>query len=179
VGDLESLETVGSLSLLSDDIEDLVDELGSFGVVTLSPVVLRDGTKAISDEMKNVDDRFLYSHQHQTERGPYQDQISINGMSPCLTTIPLDSPTHMLSGLKRFPKGPLLIESMVPGSKSTRTARGTYLPKRQAISLGRPWTGMMKRKRNILLGGSLVEVDLDLIQLGLGLTNETTVKKGC
>ena len=54
VGDLESLETVGTLSLLSDDIENLVDELGSFGVVTLSPVVLRDETKAISDETKNI-----------------------------------------------------------------------------------------------------------------------------
>ncbi len=37
--DLESLKTVTSLGLLSDDVEDLVDELGSLSVVTLGPVV--------------------------------------------------------------------------------------------------------------------------------------------
>ena len=39
VGDLEALEAVTALSLLTDDIEDGVDELGTFGVVTLGPVV--------------------------------------------------------------------------------------------------------------------------------------------
>jgi len=39
VTDLESLKTVTSLGLLSDDVEDLVDELGSLSVVTLGPVV--------------------------------------------------------------------------------------------------------------------------------------------
>jgi hypothetical protein len=43
VGDLEPLETVGPLGFLSDDIEDLVDELGSFSVVTLGPVVSGTG----------------------------------------------------------------------------------------------------------------------------------------
>jgi len=33
-----------------------------------------------------------------------------------------------LSGRKSSPYGPALIESMVPGSKSTRTALGTYFP---------------------------------------------------
>lgn len=37
-------------------------------------------------------------------------------------------PNTKLSGLKICPNGPDLTESMVPGSKSTRTARGTYLP---------------------------------------------------
>ena len=32
-----------------------------------------------------------------------------------------------MSGLKIWPKGPDLTESMVPGSRSTRMARGTYL----------------------------------------------------
>ena len=39
VGDLEALEAVTALSLLTADIEDGVDELGTFGVVTLGPVV--------------------------------------------------------------------------------------------------------------------------------------------
>ena len=43
VGDLEPLETIGPLGFLSDDIEDLVYELGSFGVMTLGPVVSGTG----------------------------------------------------------------------------------------------------------------------------------------
>lgn len=43
MGDLEPLETIGPLGFLSDDIEDLVDELGSFGVMTLGPVVSGTG----------------------------------------------------------------------------------------------------------------------------------------
>jgi len=43
VGDLESLEAIAALSFLSDDIEDGVDELGTFGVVTLGPVVTGTG----------------------------------------------------------------------------------------------------------------------------------------
>ncbi|GMR35948.1 hypothetical protein PMAYCL1PPCAC_06143, partial [Pristionchus mayeri] len=39
VGKLESLEAVASLSLLADNVEDLVHELGSLGVVSLCPVV--------------------------------------------------------------------------------------------------------------------------------------------
>lgn len=37
-------------------------------------------------------------------------------------------PNTKLSGLKICPNGPERTESMVPGSRSTRTARGTYLP---------------------------------------------------
>lgn len=43
MGDLEPLETIGPLGFLSDDVEDLVDELGSFGVMTLGPVVSGTG----------------------------------------------------------------------------------------------------------------------------------------
>jgi len=39
VGDLETLKAVGSLGLSSDDIEDRVDKLGSFSVMSLGPVV--------------------------------------------------------------------------------------------------------------------------------------------
>ena len=35
-----------------------------------------------------------------------------------------DCPNTKLSGLKIWPKGPDLTESMVPGSRSTRTACG-------------------------------------------------------
>ena len=43
VGDLETLEAVTALSLATDNIDDLVDELGTLGVVTLSPVVTSTG----------------------------------------------------------------------------------------------------------------------------------------
>jgi len=39
VGDLETLKAIATLSFLSDNIEDGVDELGSLGVMTLGPVV--------------------------------------------------------------------------------------------------------------------------------------------
>merc|ERR1711876_138623 len=39
VGDLEALEAIATLSLLTDNIEDGVDKLGTLGVVTLGPVV--------------------------------------------------------------------------------------------------------------------------------------------
>ena len=40
----------------------------------------------------------------------------------------LDMETYKLSGLNKLPRGPPRIESMVPGSRSTKTALGTYLP---------------------------------------------------
>ena len=39
-----------------------------------------------------------------------------------------DLPKTKLSGLKSCPNGPDLTESMVPGSRSINTARGTYFP---------------------------------------------------
>ena len=39
-----------------------------------------------------------------------------------------NKPKTKLSGLKTCPKGPDLTESIVPGSRSMRMARGTYLP---------------------------------------------------
>ena len=43
VGDLETLKAIATLSFLSNDIEDGVDELGSLGVMTLGPVVTGTG----------------------------------------------------------------------------------------------------------------------------------------
>lgn len=53
-------------------------------------------------------------------------------------------PNTKLSGLKICPKGPDLTESMVPGSKSTRMARGTYLPPPQEREREKTWR---ERKR--------------------------------
>lgn len=39
VGDLETLEAVAALGLTTDDIEDLVNKLGTLSVMTLGPVV--------------------------------------------------------------------------------------------------------------------------------------------
>lgn len=40
----------------------------------------------------------------------------------------VNSPKTKLSGLKICPKGPERTESIVPGSRSTKTALGTYFP---------------------------------------------------
>lgn len=39
VGDLEALEAVASLSLTADDVDNLVNQFGTLGIVTLGPVV--------------------------------------------------------------------------------------------------------------------------------------------
>ena len=49
VGDLETLETIAAFGFLSDDIEDGVNELSTFSVVTLGPVVT--GTSLAEDEV--------------------------------------------------------------------------------------------------------------------------------
>lgn len=43
VGDLETLEAITALGFTADDIENLVNKLGTLGVVTLSPVVTSTG----------------------------------------------------------------------------------------------------------------------------------------
>lgn len=97
VGDLETLQTVDSFGFFSDDIEDRVDEFGTFSVMALGPVVTSTGLT--KDAVEGVSAR--RTHQK----------------------VPR---THKLSGLKRLPRGPALMLSIVPGSKSTKTARGTY-----------------------------------------------------
>lgn len=49
VGDLEALKAVAALSLAADNVKNLVDELGTLGVVTLGPVVT--GTGLTEDEV--------------------------------------------------------------------------------------------------------------------------------
>jgi len=49
VGDLETLEAIATFGLLTDDVEDGVDELSTLGVVTLGPVVT--GTSLTEDEV--------------------------------------------------------------------------------------------------------------------------------
>jgi len=49
VGDLEALKAVATLSLLTDNVEDGVDKLSTFSVVTLGPVVT--GTGLTEDEV--------------------------------------------------------------------------------------------------------------------------------
>ena len=49
VGDLETLKAIATLSFLSDNIEDGVNELSTFGVVTLGPVVT--GTSLSEDKV--------------------------------------------------------------------------------------------------------------------------------
>lgn len=43
MSDLETLEAVAALGLTTDDIQDLVDQLGTLSVVTLGPVVASTG----------------------------------------------------------------------------------------------------------------------------------------
>jgi hypothetical protein len=54
VGDLETLEAVATLGLAADDIEDVVDKLSSFSVMTLGPVV--SGTGLTENEVVGTEE---------------------------------------------------------------------------------------------------------------------------
>merc|ERR1712195_169644 len=54
VGDLESLEAIAALSFLADNIEDGVDKLGAFGVMSLGPVV--SGTGLSEDKVVGAEE---------------------------------------------------------------------------------------------------------------------------
>merc|ERR1719272_2726186 len=54
VGDLEALEAIAALSFLADDIEDGVDELSTFGVMSLGPVVT--GTSLTEHEVVGAEE---------------------------------------------------------------------------------------------------------------------------
>ncbi|KAF3844547.1 hypothetical protein F7725_007710 [Dissostichus mawsoni] len=56
-----------------------------------------------------------------------QSQPSASFLTTSRTESTSSAPSTKLSGLKIWPKGPDLTESMVPGSKSTSTARGQLL----------------------------------------------------
>jgi hypothetical protein len=54
VGDLETLQAVAALGLTTDNIDDLVNKLGTFSVVTLGPVVA--GTRLAEDEVVGTEE---------------------------------------------------------------------------------------------------------------------------
>jgi hypothetical protein len=54
VGDLETLEAVTGLSLATDNIDDLVDELSTLSVVTLGPVV--SGTRLAENKVVGTEE---------------------------------------------------------------------------------------------------------------------------
>jgi len=92
-------------------------------------------------------------------------------------------PKTKLSGLKICPNGPDRTESMVPGSRSTRTARGTYLPPERD---GRIFTcSSIQHNCNkaysvrfylavisieVFLTSSLIVVHVDSLELKIGVT---------
>ena len=135
MGELEALETVARLGLFSDDIQDRVDELGPFGIVSFGPIVART--------------RLTY---RTSERCI---------LVMCCRVID-NVPKTKLSGRKSCPKGPLRTESIVPGSRSTRTARGTYLPPRQ---IDRTVCVELERVIVSRFTGCFVVVDVDAFEL--------------
>lgn len=82
-------------------------------------------------------------------------QNIIQGLNQPISSLKLaDLPKTKLSGLKICPKGPERTESIVPGSRSTKTARGTYFPpnieqinpyKHQQTEILLPCRGMSER----------------------------------
>jgi len=54
VGDLETLEAVAALGLTTHDVEDLVDQFGTLGVMALGPVVT--GTGLAEDEVVGAEE---------------------------------------------------------------------------------------------------------------------------
>lgn len=54
VGDLEALEAVAAFGLTADNVEDVVDELSTLGVVALGPVV--SGTGLAKDEVVGTEE---------------------------------------------------------------------------------------------------------------------------
>ena len=98
--ELESLKTIAALCFFTGDIEYRVNKLSALCVVTFCPVVTSSTLSCYLNKLINSENSWSW----------------------------LNLPKTKLSGLKICPNGPDLMESMVPGSKSTRTERGTYLP---------------------------------------------------
>merc|ERR1712190_688927 len=66
VGDLETLETIATFGLLSDNVEDGVNKFGTFGVVTLGPVVT--GTGLTEDEVVGSEELTEWSSSDRVHR---------------------------------------------------------------------------------------------------------------
>ncbi len=102
MGQLETLKTIAIFRFLAHDIQHKVDELGTFSVVTLIIII------------------------GQIRNGLITCYILRDYTLAQLFPAP-DCPKTKLSGLNNCPYGEARTESMVPGSKSTSTARGTNL----------------------------------------------------
>ena len=102
---LEALQQVATFSFFSYYIKDLFNQFCALCVVSLGPC--RVGRKQVTSQN-------LFSQ-------------LCNGSSYQLLPAP-DCPQTKLSGRKSFPWSPPRMWSSTPGSKSTKTARGTYLP---------------------------------------------------
>lgn len=102
VGDLEPLQAVGVLCFFADNVEHGINELGTLGIIWNKPNSSWSGT-------------------------PHK-MGGARHLRPFAQLLPAPLwPKTKLSGRKRPPRGPERTESMVPGSRSMRTARGTYL----------------------------------------------------
>jgi hypothetical protein len=66
VGDLETLETIATFGLLSDNVEDGVNKFGTFGVMTLGPVVT--GTGLTEDEVVGSEELTEWSSSDRVHR---------------------------------------------------------------------------------------------------------------
>jgi hypothetical protein len=66
VGDLETLETIATFGLFSDNVEDGVDEFSTFGVMTLGPVVT--GTGLTEDEVVGSEELTEWSSSDRVHR---------------------------------------------------------------------------------------------------------------
>lgn len=97
------LETVAVLTLLPHDVQHRVHKLRPLGVVTFGPVV----PSTCLTCRRPISSQFVWD---------------ANPSQPCCRLLP----KMKLSGLKSCPKAPERTLSMVPGSRSTSTARGTY-----------------------------------------------------
>ena len=117
-----TLKAVSTLSLLAYNIQNSIDELSSFGVVC------RSNESAMSHDQARQSCQ-LASAGSKTRTTRVVDGTKIvNHSRPFAQLLPAPlCPKTKLSGRKRGPRGPERTESMVPGSRSTRTARGTYL----------------------------------------------------
>ena len=107
-----TLQAVARLRLLANDVQHRVDELGALGVVALGPVVA--GARLC------------------VGRGGWSFFcVGLPILRPLARLFPsplplsLTCPNTKLSGRKIWPYGPARTESMVPGSRSSSTARGT------------------------------------------------------
>ena len=92
MADLEALETITALSFLTDDIEDGVDELGTFCVMALSPVVT--GTSLSEDKVIRAEKLTEWSSTdgiHSAWLQIHENGTGDVSSSSCLVVVDVDS----------------------------------------------------------------------------------------